>query len=117
MCIGYIVFLHKNNMWTEMSNPAILTKLGIRIKDTRIRKNITQEELAIEAGVSSLTIANIEKGKSVTLFMFISVLRALGILENLENLVPEMKVSPLLLKQTLGKKQCRVRRLKPRNNE
>ena len=74
-----------------MSDPAILTKLGARIKDTRIRKRITQAELAIAAGVSPLTVANIEKGKSVTILMFLGVLRVLGLLENLENLIPKPK--------------------------
>lgn len=100
-----------------MSNPAILAKLGARIKDARLRKSITQEELALSAGVSSLTVANIEKGKSVTLSMLLGVLRSLGLLENLENLIPEAKISPLQLKKLQGKKRYRVRRLKPRSNE
>lgn len=104
-------------MWTEMSDPAILTKLGGRIKDARIRKGLTQAELAVTAGVSLLTVANIEKGKSVTMTMFLSVLRALGMLENLEFLIPEAKISPLLLKKVQGKKRFRVRRLKLRNDE
>lgn len=104
-------------MWTEMSDPAILTKLGGRIKDARIRKGLTQAELAVTAGVSLLTVANIEKGKSVTMTMFLSVLRALGMLENLEFLIPEAKISPLLLKKVQGKERFRVRRLKQRNDE
>lgn len=93
-----------------MSDPAILTKLGARIKDVRIRKRITQAELAIAAGVSPLTVANIEKGKSVTILMFLGVLRVLGLLENLENLIPEAKISPFQLKKMQGKKRYRVRR-------
>lgn len=104
-------------MWTEMSNPAIFTKLGARMKEARIRKGLTQAELAVTAGVSLLTVANIEKGKSVTITMFLSVLRALGMLENLEYLIPEAKISPLLLKKVQGKKRFRVRRLKRRNDE
>ena len=34
-------------MWNEMSNPAVLMRIGQRIKETRIRQHITQEELAI----------------------------------------------------------------------
>ncbi|MFT0294559.1 helix-turn-helix transcriptional regulator [Bacteroides thetaiotaomicron] len=104
-------------MWTEMSDPAILIKLGARIKDTRIRKRITQAELAIAAGVSPLTVANIEKGKSVTILMFLGVLRVLGLLENLENLIPEAKISPLQLKKMQGKKRYRVRRSNVNNDE
>lgn len=100
-----------------MSDPAILIKLGARIKDTRIRKRITQAELAIAAGVSPLTVANIEKGKSVTILMFLGVLRVLGLLENLENLIPEAKISPLQLKKMQGKKRYRVRRSNVNNDE
>ena len=31
-------------MWNEMSNPAVLVKIGQRIKETRIRQHITQED-------------------------------------------------------------------------
>lgn len=104
-------------MWTEMSDPAILIKIGGRMKDTRIRKGITQVELAIAAGVSPLTVANIEKGKSVTTVMFLGVLRVLGLLENLENLIPEAKISPLQLKKIQGKKRYRVRRFNAKKDE
>ena len=104
-------------MWNEMSNPAVLMRIGQRIKETRIRQRITQEELATASGVSPLTVANIEKGKSVSLLLFISVLRSLGLLENLEQLVPETRVSPIELKKLQGKKRYRVRHLKQDNHE
>lgn len=104
-------------MWTEMSNPAVLVKIGRRIKEIRIKQSVTQEELAIASGVSTLTIANIEKGKSVSLLLFISVLRSLGLIENLELLVPEIKISPIELKKLQGKTRHRVRRLKQNDYE
>mgnify|MGYP002444834983 CR=1 FL=1 len=100
-------------MWNEMSNPAVLMRIGQRIKETRIRQHITQEELATASGVSPLTVAN----KSVSLLLFISVLRSLGLLENLEQLVPEIRVSPIELKKLQGKKRYRVRHLKQDNHE
>lgn len=100
-----------------MSNPAILLKIGSRIRETRIRQDKTQAELALASGVTPLTVANIEKGKSVSTLILISVLRELGLLENLENLVPEAKISPLQLKKIQGKKRSRVRRLKSNDNE
>ena len=33
-------------MWQEMSNPAVLAKIGRRLKDIRIKQNMTQGELA-----------------------------------------------------------------------
>lgn len=90
-------------MWNEMSNPAVLLKIGQRIKETRIRQCITQEELTTAFGISPLTVANIEKGKSVSLLLFISVLRSLGLLENLEQLVPKIRISPIELKNCKGR--------------
>lgn len=104
-------------MWNEMSNPAVLAKIGYRIKEIRIRQNLTQEDLAVASGVSTLTIANIEKGKSVSLLLFISALRALGLLENLDQLVPETRISPIELKKLQRKKRYRVRHLKPKDHE
>ena len=96
-------------MWKEMSDPAILERIGQRIREIRIRQSMTQKELAKLSGVSLFTLINIEKGKSVSLVLFISVLRTLGLLENLELLVPETKISPIMLRQLQGKKRYRVR--------
>lgn len=38
--------------------------MGTKLKELRLSKNITQEELAKRSGVSRITIANIESGKS-----------------------------------------------------
>ena len=44
----YYLYICKKGttMWNEMSNPAVLMRIGQRIKETRIRQRITQEELA-----------------------------------------------------------------------
>lgn len=99
-------------MWNEMSNPAVLVKIGGRLKELRLRQSVTQEELATASGVSTLTVAKAEKGKSISILLFISILRALGLLENLEQLVPEIAVSPIMLKKLQGKKRYRVRKSK-----
>lgn len=104
-------------MWQEMSNPAVLAKIGLRLKEIRIKQNMTQEELAKRSGMSTLTIAKIEKGKPVSILLFICAIRELGLLENLELLVPETKISPIELKQILGKKRQRVRHTKDKNYE
>ena len=41
---------------------------------------------------------------------FISILRALDMLENIELLTPEAKISPIELKKLQGKKRMRVRK-------
>ncbi len=104
-------------MWQEMSNPAVLAKIGRRLKDIRIKLNMTQGELAERAGMSILTVANIEKGKPVSMLLFLCAIRELGLLENLEQLVPETKISPIELKRMQGKKRHRVRHTKDNSHE
>lgn len=70
-------------MWTELSDTAILNKLGTRLKASRISSGLKQQELAAESGVGVSTIAKIESGQSVSLSLLISVMRTLGLLENL----------------------------------
>ena len=104
-------------MWNEAKQPGCIGENRPTHQETRIRQHITQEELATASGVSPLTVANIEKGKSVSLLLFISVLRSLGLLENLEQLVPEIRISPIELKKLQGKKRYRVRHLKQDSHE
>lgn len=96
-------------MWTELSDTAILKTLGTRLKACRIARGMKQQELAAESGVGVSTIAKIENGQSVAFSLLVSILRTLGLLENLDLLVPEQKPSPLELLRTQGKQVKRVR--------
>ena len=86
-------------MWTEMSDLAVIRRLGERLKAVRIRMDMTQEDLARQAGTNSLTVANLEKGKSVTVANLVRIMRALDMLETLEEAFPAPKISPILLKK------------------
>lgn len=96
-------------MWTELSDTAILSKFGTRLKTYRISRGMKQQELASESGVGISTIAKIESGQSVSFSLLISVMRTLGLLENLDLLIPEQKPSPLELLKMQGKQIKRVR--------
>ena len=93
-----------------MSDPAIIAVIGKRLKEYRLRKNYTQSELAAKTGISVLSVQNMEKGRSVSLSTFISVLRMLNILGNLEALVPELPISPVELLKLKGKKRLRAKK-------
>lgn len=96
-------------MWTEMSDPAILVKLGERIKEYRIRLGLKQADVANMSSVGTNTIYKVEKGKPVSMLLIITILRTLGLLENLEMLVPETTLTPLQLLKLQEKKTKRVR--------
>lgn len=92
-----------------MSDPAILVKLGERIKDYRIRLGLKQSEVAKMSSIGTNTIYKIEKGKPVSILLLISILRTLGLLDNIEMLVPETKLTPMQLLKMQEKKTTRVR--------
>jgi len=53
-------------MWTELSDPAILARLGNRIKEYRIQLGLKQSEVARYSCVGINTIYKIEKGQPVS---------------------------------------------------
>jgi len=86
----------------------VLAEIGSRLARVRLERNRTQQQLAEEAGVSRSTIKRLEAGESTQLANLIRVLRALGLLANLELLVPEPEVRPLgaLEQQRAGRRRA-----------
>jgi transcriptional regulator with XRE-family HTH domain len=79
----------------ENDDETILAELGRRLARTRLERNISQQGLATEAGVSKRTVERIEAGAETRLSSFVRVLRVLGLLDQLDRLVPEPLPSPL----------------------
>jgi putative transcriptional regulator len=92
----------------EISDDAALKELGHRITQYRLNLNLTQSALAEEAGVSKRTLHRVEHGESTHLTNMIRILRALGLLENLESLIPEPAISPIQQVKMQGKKRKRA---------
>lgn len=66
-----------------------------RLERIRLSRNMTQAQLAAEAGVSERTIRNLEKGAGVSFDTFIRVMAILRIQQNLEALLPDPTVRPI----------------------
>lgn len=66
-----------------------------RLESIRLSRNITQAQLAVEAGVSPRTIGRLEKGQGVSMDTFIRIMMALNIQQNLEALLPDPSVRPI----------------------
>lgn len=86
------------------SDSAILEELGKRIRSLRLRKNITQEALAEQALIAVGTLKSLEAGKGTTLSNLIAVLRELGSLDQLDQFVPPVTISPLKIAEASAKK-------------
>jgi transcriptional regulator with XRE-family HTH domain len=80
-----------------MSDPALIEMIGDFIRQTRLSKNKTQQEIAAMAGVNRSTLVQLEKGKGGTLLTFIQVLRAMDLLHLLEVFAYEEVISPLMV--------------------
>lgn len=83
------------------------------IQKIRLSRNITQEQLAKEAGLSLKTIGNLERGQGVSLDTFIRVLIALSIQQNLAALLPDPTIRPMERIESGGTERQRARPEKP----
>lgn len=90
-----------------LDDQTILEELGARLARYRLNRNLKQEALADQAGVSRATVARLEKGSPTSLTNLIRILRALNLLENLDALLPEPPLSPI--QQLRTKKRQRRR--------
>lgn len=90
-----------------LSDKAIADELGKRIKTLRLRKNITQKELAEATTLSLNTIKSLESGTG-KLSTVIAVLRELDALDQMNSFIPEPSISPLQLAKMQGKQRERA---------
>jgi transcriptional regulator with XRE-family HTH domain len=82
-------------MTSNRTTEEIEADFGRQIRSLRLRKNVTQIELAQRAGVALGALKNLELGKGATLKTLIRVLRALDRLQWLETIAPVVSISPL----------------------
>jgi putative transcriptional regulator len=94
--------LSNNSDWYGMSDPAIIKEVGIQLKRIRLRKNMSQLELAKKSGLNRSTISEIENGRTASLLSFIQVLRGLEKLELFGLLSDGPGISPLSLAREAG---------------
>ena len=100
-----------NNITNAMSNPEIISELGRRFKEYRLLAMLTQKEAAERAGVSLITLRQFENGRSYNINMgnFLAMLRVVGCLEQVDELLPEMPVSAYAMDRLMQKKPKRIR--------
>jgi putative transcriptional regulator len=90
------------------TDKVVLGELGERLARTRLERNLSQQQMADEAGVSKRTVERLEAGEPVKSNSLIRVLRALGLLEALDRLVPEPLPSPIERLALQGRRRRRA---------
>ncbi len=99
----------------SLADDAILAEIGARLARRRLDLQMTQAEVAEQAGVAKRTLERIEAGYSAQMSSMIRLFRVLDLLPGLENLVPEAAPGPMdLLKR---KDKPRQRASKRRRSE
>lgn len=93
---------------SDNTDEAVLAELGARLARTRLERNLTQAQLADEAGVGTATVERMEAGQTAKLSSVIRVLRVLGLLDGLDRLVPEPTPSPIERLKLAGKQRQRA---------
>ena len=94
----------------EYSTPELVRLLGSRFKDYRMRCNLTQKEVAEQSGIGLTTIHKFENGTAgnLSLSTFVLLLRVVGQLNALDDVLPELPESPYLVRRE-EKKAQRIR--------
>lgn len=94
------------------TNCEILEILANRVKEYRLAARMSQRELAQKSGVGYTTVSHFEQGKHTNLSLgnFISLLRCIGMENRMVELLPELPVPPMTLKEINKLIPKRVRR-------
>jgi transcriptional regulator with XRE-family HTH domain len=96
-----------------LSDETLLTEIGERMGALRLARNLTQAQLAKEAGVSRRTVERLEAGAvSPQLSIFLRICRVLGLVERLELLLPPPEPGPIELLKRKQVRRKRARRAK-----
>jgi len=91
-----------------LSDDAILAEIGERIGHHRLNLQLTQADLAEQAGVAKRTVERIEAGASAQMSSMIRVFRVLGLLPGLDRIIPEAGPGPMDLLKRKGKMRKRA---------
>jgi transcriptional regulator with XRE-family HTH domain len=81
---------------SKFTDDAILREMGERLAQVRLGRNLTQAALAEQAGVSKRTVERLEADAVATqLSGFVRICRVLGLLEGLDQLIPDATPGPI----------------------
>jgi transcriptional regulator with XRE-family HTH domain len=75
--------------------PQILEELGRRLAQIRKQQRLSQTALAEEAGIGVATLRRIEAGKDSQMESWLKILRTLGLIGSINQLIPETFESPM----------------------
>jgi transcriptional regulator with XRE-family HTH domain len=90
------------------TDEAILGEIGQRITRRRLAQQMTQAELAEQAGVGKRTLERVEAGLTAQSSTLIRIFRVLGLLPRLDQMLAEPAIRPLEAAVRKGKARQRA---------
>ncbi len=91
-----------------LADEVILAEIGERVARHRLDLQLTQADVAEQAGVAKRTVERIEAGASAQISSIIRILRVLDLLPGLDRMIPEAGPKPMDLLKRKGKVRQRA---------
>jgi transcriptional regulator with XRE-family HTH domain len=103
-----------NHRFKEYTDAEIVQALGVRFKEYRLSRRLTQKDVSEQTGISILTIRKFENGQAynIQLSNFIALMRLLDRLDDIDNLLPEIPVSAYEVEKIMKNRPRRIRHAK-----
>jgi transcriptional regulator with XRE-family HTH domain len=98
--------LYLNDSTTVVAD---LRALGERVAKLRLSRNLTQANVAREAGASVSSVKRLEAGENTSLDTFLRVLAVLGVEQHVLAALPDPAVRPVERVQYAGRERQRAR--------
>ncbi|MCF0177098.1 MAG: helix-turn-helix domain-containing protein [Bacteroidaceae bacterium] len=77
-----------------LSDTEITKKISAKLKELRLKQNISRQEMSASSGVSMSSVVRMEDGEIKSFESFLRILRTLGRIDVLLPLVEEEEISP-----------------------
>lgn len=78
----------------QLTTREIQALIGTRLRQTRLGRNLSVDDVARRAGVNRKTLLAMEGGEDIKLSSLLKVLRVMGRLNDLEAVFPDLLPSP-----------------------
>ena len=103
-----------------LSDTEIINRISAKIKELRLKQNISRQNMAASSGVSVPSIARMEDGEIKSFESFLRIIRSVGKLEIFMPLLQEEEISPneyyKMVQSAKAKQRKRASRSNKNNN-
>ena len=100
-----------------MTNEDILKKIGAKVRELRISRNLKQSELSEMCGLSSFSISQMENGNNFSVLSLIKVLKEIDGLYLLDPFMRPSEIDPEVLEKFIASQISNKKRVSRKNQK